>query len=146
MALGIGSFLDEFKTAMETRVAGLPVYTASMPPQDTRPQEGLSILRVRGGFDFLGMGPSYRDDIEVEGVVWAQNPDTTTDELGKPSRDRVLVLADAVVAEIGDMASGVYTNTNHAWLASYTWESRLMEPAGWRSEFQFTIAVIDLTP
>lgn len=138
ITVDFGAFLDELKTVLEARpnLTGVTVYTVPVN-QDSEPQEGIQIDRVTGGHSFLAMSPTYRDDIEIAGRVWAQAPDTSG-ENGVASRNRAITLLDEVATELQDM-------TTHAWLESYDWQSFVTDPPGYRSVIEFTIRVIDLT-
>lgn len=147
ITVDFGSFLTELKTVLEARpnLTGVTVYTVPVN-QDSMPQEGIEITRVTGGHSFLAMSPSYRDDVEITGRVWAQAPDATL-ENGVASRDRAIALLDELATELQDNDSTLYTTgaTNHAYLASYDWQSFVTDPPGYRSIIEFTIQVIDLT-
>lgn len=147
LTVDFGAFLTELKTVLEARpnMTGVTVYTVPVN-QDSEPQEGIQIDRVTGGHDFLAMSPTYRDDIEIAGKVWAQAADTSG-ENGIASRDRAIALLDEVATELQDGDSTLYTTgmTNHAWLDSYDWQSFVTDPPGYRSVIEFTIRVIDLT-
>lgn len=146
MALSWADWLDAFKVDLDAHADLAAVTVTTMPPPpDLRADQGLTVVSVDGGHEWHTMGPNFADGFTVRCRLWARVPDTDANaEHGAASRTRSQTMLDAVHDVMRDTAATITTHGKSALVDSWSWVPQQWEDGGWRSEVEFTVAVLAL--
>jgi len=137
------AFAVDLAAVLTTLENGKSITTFPQNPEAAG-AEGVEMGSVSGSEEYFAMGHSYQDEFNVNCRMWARVPDTTAVP-GKPSRDRMVVMLDAVEQVLTSPTSTIYTggHAHRAVISRYEMDPRREDADNaWLINAELTVTVL----